>query len=235
MTFFKKLFKKKDEFASKLERIIGFYPNETSFYHQAFLHKSAIKDNELKSFESNERLEFLGDAVLDIIISHYLFTKFPLKDEGYLTQLRSRLVSRQTLNNLGVKIGLKELIKSNLDKESKTVYGDALEALIGAIYLDQGYLFSQKFVEQKLLQSHINIEEVIITETDFKSRTIEWCQKEKLNFDFSITEIDTKGDKSYTAELIIDNIVKGTGTAYTKKKAEQLAAEQFYKSLITTS
>ncbi len=231
MSFLKRVFKKKSAFALKLERILGFYPNQTSFYYQAFLHKSAIKDNELKSFESNERLEFLGDAILDSIISHYLFSKFPLKDEGYLTQLRSRLVSRQNLNNLGAKLGLNELIQSNLDKESKTVYGDALEALIGAVYLDKGYVFAQQFVEQKLLQSHIDIEEVISTETDFKSRAIEWCQKEKVLFDFVISEKDDKNEKLYTAELIIENIVKGIGTAYTKKKAEQLAAEQFYKTI----
>jgi ribonuclease III len=231
LTFLKRVFKKKSDFALKLERILGFYPDETSFYYQAFLHKSAIKDNELKTFESNERLEFLGDAVLDSIISHYLFSKFPLKDEGYLTQLRSRLVSRQNLNNLGAKIGLNELILSKLDKETKTVYGDALEALIGAIYLDKGYVFAQQFVEQKLLQTHIDIEEVISTETDFKSRTIEWCQKEKLSFDFIITEQEEKNEKLYTAELVIENVVKGKGTAYTKKKAEQLAAEQFYKTI----
>lgn len=231
MSFLKRIFKKKSDFALKLERILGFYPNQTTFYYQAFLHKSAIKNNELKSFESNERLEFLGDSILGSIISHYLFAKFPLKDEGYLTQLRSRLVSRHNLNNLGVKIGLNELIQSNLDRESKTVYGDALEALIGAIYLDKGYAFAQQFVEQKLLQTHIDIEEVITTETDFKSRAIEWCQKEKLNFDFFISEKEDKNEKLYTAELIINDMVKGTGIAYTKKKAEQLAAEQFYKTI----
>lgn len=231
MSFLKRIFKKKSDFALKLERVLGFYPNQTTFYYQAFLHKSAIKNNELKSFESNERLEFLGDSILGSIISHYLFAKFPLKDEGYLTQLRSRLVSRHNLNNLGVKIGLNELIQSNLDRESKTVYGDALEALIGAIYLDKGYAFAQQFVEQKLLQTHIDIEEVITTETDFKSRAIEWCQKEKLNFDFFISEKEDKNEKLYTAELIINDMVKGTGIAYTKKKAEQLAAEQFYKTI----
>lgn len=232
MSFLKDLFKKRSDFALKLERILGFYPNQTAFYYQAFLHKSAIKDNELKSFESNERLEFLGDSVLGSIISHYLFAKFPLKDEGYLTQLRSRLVSRQNLNNLGAKIGLNELIQSNLDKESKTVYGDALEALIGAVYLDKGYAFAQQFVEQKLLQTHIDIEEVITTETDFKSRAIEWCQKEKLNFDFVISEKEEKNEKLYTAELVIEDVIKGSGTAYSKKRAEQLAAEQFYKTIV---
>ncbi|MBL4592973.1 MAG: ribonuclease III [Flavobacteriales bacterium] len=228
MTFFKKVFRKKDEYALVLERITGFYPHQVSIYQQAFLHKSLTQNNELQSFESNERLEFLGDAVLDSIISHYLYNKFPKKDEGYLTKLRSRLVSRQNLNNLGVKIGLQELMKFNLERASKSIYGDALEALIGAIYLDRGYSFAQQFVEERLLQNHIDIEEVILTETDFKSRVIEWCQKEKLSFDFKITEQEEKNEKLYTAQLIINGELKGAGSAFTKKQAEQLAAEIVY-------
>ena len=231
MSLFKKVFRKKDEFAQTLERIIGFYPGQVSIYRQAFLHKSLTQTNEIKSFESNERLEFLGDAVLDSIISHYLFTKFPKKDEGYLTKLRSRLVSRQNLNNLGIKIGIKELIKSNLERESKSIHGDALEALIGAIYMDKGYQLAYKFVEERLLQNHIDMDEVIQTETDFKSRVIEWCQKEKLAINFKITEQEENNEKQYTAELYIDNISKGIGMDFTKKKAEQLAAEQFYKTM----
>ncbi|MBL4668512.1 MAG: ribonuclease III [Flavobacteriales bacterium] len=227
--FFKRVFRKKDEYADILERIIGFYPHQVSIYKQAFLHKSIIQNNQLQSFESNERLEFLGDAVLDSVISNYIYHKFPKKDEGYLTKLRSKLVSRQTLNNLGVKIGLQELMKSSLDRASKSVYGDALEALIGAVFLDKGYTAAQKFVEEKLLQNHIDIEEVIQTETDFKSRVIEWCQKEKLSFDYKITQQEEKKGKLYVAELLVDNIPKGRGISYTKKQAEQLASEQFYK------
>jgi ribonuclease-3 len=229
--YLKRVFRKKDNYALTLERIVGFYPDQTSIYKQAFLHKSLIQINELKHFETNERLEFLGDAVLDSIISHYLFNKFPFKDEGYLTKLRSRLVSRQNLNNLGVKIGLKELMKSNLDKASKSVYGDALEALIGAIYLDKGYLFAQKFVEERLLRNHIDIEEVIQTETDFKSRVLEWCQKDKKEVIFKISEKEEQNEKLYTAVLIVDEEQKGLGTAYTKKQAEQIAAEKFYQEI----
>ncbi len=232
MAFFKKVFGRKNEIALTLERIIGFYPNQISLYQQAFLHRSLTQNNILKSFESNERLEFLGDAILDSIISHYLFNKFPKQDEGYLTKLRSRLVSRQNLNHLGVKLGLKELIKANLDRESKSIYGDALEALIAAIYLDKGYPFAQKFVEQNLLHNYIDLEEVIQTETDFKSRVIEWCQKEKLGFDFKITEQEKNNDKLYLAELFINEKMNGIGLGDTKKIAEQLAAEKFYKKLL---
>jgi ribonuclease-3 len=231
LSFFKKVFRKKNEFALVIERIVGFYPTETSLYEQAFFHKSLTQNNDFQFFESNERLEFLGDAVLDSIISHYLYNKFPKKDEGFLTKLRSRLVSRQNLNTLGVKIGLKELIKSNIERESKSIYGDALEALIGAIYLDKGYVVAKFFIEEKLLQNHIDIEMVIQTETDFKSRIIEWCQREKLNFHFKIIEQEENSEKLYSAELIVNQVTKGTGTAFTKKKAEQLAAEQFYKEI----
>ena len=229
MTLLKKVFKRKSEFAKVMQRVIGFYPDNIELYRQAFLHKSVIQDNNLKPFESNERLEFLGDAILDSIISHYLFNKFPFKDEGFLTQLRSRLVSRQSLNQLAVKLGFKELINARLEKESKSVYGDALEAIIGAIYLDKGYLTTQKFIEDRLLHNHIDIEEVLNTETDFKSRVIEWCQKEKQDFEFIIEENAT--NKTYTANLLINKEVKGFGEAHSKKKAEQLASEQFYKTI----
>lgn len=229
MTLLKKVFKRKSEFAKVMQRVIGFYPDNIELYRQAFLHKSVIQDKNLKPFESNERLEFLGDAILDSVISHYLFNKFPFKDEGFLTQLRSRIVSRQSLNNLGVKLGFRELINARLEKESRSVYGDALEAIIGAIYLDKGYVATQKFIEDRLLQNHIDIEEVINTETDFKSRVIEWCQKEKKEIEFKLDE-DSSG-KIYIATLLINNEEKGKGDAHSKKKAEQLAAEQFYKTI----
>lgn len=229
--FFKRIFRKKDEYALTLERLIGFYPHQISIYKQAFLHKSVLHNTELQPFESNERLEFLGDAVLDIVISDYLYQKFPKKNEGYLTKLRSRIVSRKTLNNLGVKIGLQELMKSKLERASKSVYGDALEALIGAIFLDKGYTAAQQFIKEKLLQNHIDIEDVVQTETDFKSRVIEWSQKHKARFEFKISEGEESYEKFYTAELIINNENKGKGVAFTKKQAEQAAAEEFYNTL----
>ena len=229
--FFKKVFRKKDAYAEKIARITGVYPNQTSIYQRAFLHRSALQINQLQAFESNERLEFLGDAVLDSIISNYIYHKFPKKDEGYLTRLRSKLVSRTTLNNLGVKIGLKEVMQINIKSASKSVYGDALEALIGAIFLDKGYVVAQKFVEDNLLQNHIDIETVIKTETDFKSRTIEWCQKEKLDFDFLLSEKEEGKGSFYLAKLMVNGTLRGTGTAFSKKKAEQIAAEMFYKTI----
>jgi len=217
----------------ELESLIGYKFQDSHYLIRALTHSSYSNENKKAKLKNNERLEFLGDAVLETITSNYLFCKFPLKDEGYLTQLRAKLVSRQTLNVLCVKIGLNEFINAKLEKESKSIYGDALEALIGAIFIDKGYLAAQQFVEQKLLQNHIDIEEVILTETDFKSRVIEWCHKEKLSFIFNITEQEDKKEKLYHAELLIDNGLKGKGAAFTKKKAEQLAAEEFYKNTLS--
>lgn len=221
------LFKKKSEYALKLERILGFMPDRISLYKQAFTHKSTLVEDK-KSFESNERLEFLGDAILDAIISNYIYSKFPFKDEGFLTQLRAKLVRRQFLNQLAEKIGLTELLVSNLDRDSKSIYGDALEALIGAIYIDKGYKKAEWFVLNKLLQNHVELTEVIETETDFKSRAIEWAQKHKLKFEFEIEEISEGQTKTYLAKLFIDNQLKGKGEAVSKKKAEQIAAEYFF-------
>jgi len=223
------LFKKKSEYALKLERILGFYPDKISLYQQAFTHKSTLVDEAKKSFESNERLEFLGDAILDAVISSYIYGKFPFKDEGFLTKLRSKLVRRQFLNRLAEKIGLEELIVSSLDRESKSILGDALEALIGAIYLDKGYGKAEDFILSKLIQNHVELNDVIETETDFKSRAIEWAQKNKKTYEFQIEEIDSEFSKTYLAKLFMDNELKGKGEALSKKKAEQLASEQFFK------
>lgn len=234
MTFLN-FFKRKTEFALTLERILGFYPNRIQIYQQAFRHKSVIIATDKQFFESNERLEFLGDSILGVIVSHYLFNKFPFEDEGFLTQLRSRVVSRKTLNDLGYKIGLKELIEAKLGKESKTVFGDALEALIGAIYLDKGYSYAEQFVVRQLIQIHLDMDEIIQTETDFKSRVLEWAQKGKQRLEFVITEQEENNVKLFTAELFIDTISRGKGTAYSKKKAEQLASEQFFKKIKISS
>lgn len=215
----------------KLHRILGFYPKNIAVYKQAFTHKSILAGNNKKIVESNERLEFLGDTILDSVVSHFLFTKYPFKDEGYLTQLRSRFVSREMLNFLGRKIGLNEVIEKNQDENSASILGNALEALIGAIYIDKGYKTTQQFVLKRLIQPHVNLEEIAANETNFKSRVIEWCQKNKFDFEF-VTINEASNNKIYTIHLVINNVVKGVGEALTKKKAAQLAAEEFYNKEI---
>ncbi|PIQ15918.1 MAG: ribonuclease III [Flavobacteriales bacterium CG18_big_fil_WC_8_21_14_2_50_32_9] len=223
-----RIFKKKSQYALKLERILGFYPKNINVYKQAFTHKSTLSDNDKKIAESNERLEFLGDTVLSTVVSHFLFVKFPFKDEGFLTQLRSRFVSREMLNLLGRKIGLSELIEKKPEEHAASIYGNTLEALIGAIYIDKGYKVAQNFIYQKLIHNHIDTQEVMVNETNFKSRVIEWCQKDKHTFRFEVKENQEKNIHLYTVELFLDDKLEGVGIANSKKKAEQLASEQFY-------
>lgn len=223
-----KIFRKKSEYAFKLERILGFKPDRISLYEQAFTHKSMLLGTEKKAYESNERLEYLGDAILDAVISAYIFKKFPFKDEGFLTQLRSKLVSRHFLNNLAYKIGLVTFIQSNIDRESKTIMGDALEALIGAIYLDKGFKKTEKFILHQLFEHHVIIEDVLEKETDFKSRTIEYAQKGKHKIEFETEELGEVNKRFYKTKLFIDNQLVGVGEAANKKTSEQIACEQFF-------
>ena len=224
-----KIFKKKSEYAFKLERILGFKPDSISLYEQAFTHKSMLLGTEKQAYESNERLEFLGDSILGTITSVYIFKKFPFKDEGFLTQLRSKLVSRQFLNNLAYKIGIDTFVQSNIDRESKTIMGDALEALIGAIYLDKGFKKTEKFVLQQLFEHHVVSEDVLDKETDFKSRTIEYAQKGKHKIEFETEELGEVNKRFYKTKLFIDNQLVGVGEAANKKTSEQIACEQFFK------
>ncbi len=166
-----------------VKHLIGANPSNLELYRLAFLHASASRESVSKSYkESNERLEFLGDSVLGMITAAYLFKKFPFKDEGFLTEIRSRMVSRESLNVLGRKLGLEEVIeyenqrKTSLSRSS--MYGDALEAFIGAIYLDKGFGFTQKFITQKILTQYFDLDTVVQNNPNFKSILIEWAQKE---------------------------------------------------------
>ncbi len=227
--FSKRSFKDK-KFKKIIKGILGKKPGNPALYLLALRHSSVGKD-------SNERLEFLGDAVLGAIVGDYLFKKFPYKDEGFLTEIRSRIVKRETLNGLAVKIGLNKIIQyqSNQKKNTnshKSIYGNALEAFIGAIYLDKGYQFCSKFVIKKLIQPFIDIDSVISTNTNFKSILIEWAQKHNKDIRFDI--INETGDnhsKVFTAQVHIENEAIGTGQGASKKKAEQAAAEKSCKML----
>jgi len=178
---------------------------------------------------SNERLEYLGDAVLSTIVADYLFKKFPLKDEGFLTEMRSKIVSRNSLNKLSYKLGLDKFIESNGDAgiHSNSINGDAFEAFAGAMYLDKGYTFAQKIIINRIINIHINIEELQQKETNFKSRIIEWAQKEKHSIEFRLTdEVGNGHNKQYIVDLYINDISESNGRDYTIKGAEQLAAEK---------
>ncbi|MBI2272009.1 MAG: ribonuclease III [Bacteroidetes bacterium] len=209
-----------------LKNILGFYPKNIDLYKQAFRHRSACKD---KKQSNNERLEFLGDAILSAVIGHYLFMRFPFKDEGFLTKMRSKLVSRTQLNLLAKKLGISAFIETNGDSgmRNSSVSGDAFEALIGAIYLDKGYKVANLFILKRVLSVHLDIDEIEQTETDFKSKFIEWAQKEKAPFEFRMREEVGNGpDKQFIIELVLNNEVKGMGRHFSKKRAEQMAAEE---------
>ena len=225
----KYLFTPDKNFTRQLKRILGFRPRNFKLYQLAFVHKSASHIVFNNTRINNERLEFLGDAILDSMVAEYLFGKFPDKEEGFLTQTRSKIVNRDNLNHMAIKLGISEMIISKMSRENhKSVYGDALEALIGAIYLDKGYDRTRRIVLERIIQSHININQLLETEIDFKSRIIEWGQKNKKSVNFtSFEEMDEHSNSPVfiTHLIIVDDIV-GRGSGNSKKEAEQNAARQ---------
>ena len=228
-TLFLSKFSRKDKFSKNIKNIVGFYPSDVFLFKTSLVHKSAVHDSSTGFKESNERLEFLGDAILGAIVAKYLFEKFPGKDEGFLTEMRSKIVSRQSLNALAVKIGLNNLIISRLDKNSKTesIYGNAFEALIGAIYLDKGLEVCETFLLKKVIEPNISLDKLENEETNFKSRIIEWAQKEKQDLAFEILQEYGEGrGKEFEAVIVLDGKQTTTGRDKSKKGAEQKAAEK---------
>ncbi|MEY4525046.1 MAG: Ribonuclease, partial [Bacteroidota bacterium] len=178
--------------------------------------------------ESNERLEFLGDSVLGMITATYLFQKFPFKDEGFLTEIRSRMVSRESLNVIGRKLGLEEVIEFEVQRKTSmsrtSMYGDALEAFIGAVYLDKGFAFTQNFIIKKILTQYFDLEAVVQNNPNFKSMLIEWAQKEGKKVAFELDQEGEHHNREFTALVMLDGEKVSEGKGYSKKKAEQTAA-----------
>ena len=211
-----------------IDDMFGFIPNNIELYKLALIHKSASLVLEDGRAINNERLEFLGDAVIEAVTSDYLFIEYPDRDEGFLTQLRSKIVSRQSLNVLAVNIGLDRHVISNgsTSVTQKHIYGDAFEAMIGAVYLDQGYEFVNRLLINRIYFRHLSLDELTESETDFKSRLIEWCQKNRHKIVFR-----TGYDKEYSANhpvfystVLVDGMEVGHGSGDSKKEAEQHAA-----------
>ncbi|RJE75199.1 MULTISPECIES: ribonuclease III [Reichenbachiella] len=230
MFLFKK--SKNRSYSNYVKRIIGGSPSNIDLYYLAMRHTSAAQEKRKGFLESNERLEYLGDAVLGVVVAEYLFNKYPFKDEGFLTEVRSRIVNRENLNQLSKKIGLEEILEYNGhlkgNKQSfKSIYGDALEALVGAVYLDKGHQFTKNFILKKLIIPHVDIDMVISTDTNFKSKVIEWSQKENKKLSFEVVELDSqKHFKKFEAKLFVGKKEISTGYGLSKKKAEQAAAEK---------
>ena len=226
--FWRRLFGDDKQFRQSLTNICGFYPNNVELYKMAFRHSSVAQHVKSGVSNSNERLEFLGDAVLGSVVAHFLFTKFPFKDEGFLTKMRSRIVSRQNVNKLAVKLGIESFIMKVNDARPgfKSLNGDALEAFIGAIYLDKGYEVARDFILNRIIKLHVDLEAIEHTDTDFKSKMIEWSQREKKAIRFELVGEEGKGhEKFYTVNLCIEGEAAGTGKGFSKKIAEQMAAE----------
>ena len=216
-------------FHESLRNILGFYPSNIALYKLAFRHSSASQTIKKGVKDSNERLEFLGDSVIGTVVADYLFKKFPYKDEGFLTKMRSKMVSRAKHNQLAIKLGLNKFMEVNNNRfktQPGSINGDAYEALIGAIYLDKGYKAVQNFILTRIINVHIDMEEVETKEIDFKSKFIEWVQKEKKEFRFEVlSDGGTAADKQYIIQLIVENEIVGTAQHSSKKRAEQLASE----------
>jgi ribonuclease-3 len=218
------------EFYLFLKNLIGFYPQNLKLYDLAFLHKSASTIDSRGNFVNNERLEFLGDAILSAVIADFLYNRFPQEDEGFLTKTRSKLVNRTFLTKLTYDMGLNVFIDSNTTKniDNSHIYGDALEALIGAIYLDKDYQAAQYFVTKKILSKFVNLTEIEQNDLNFKSRLIEWSQKNKKELEFDTTEEfnDKTKQPKFTTVVKVDNKKIGYGTGASKKEAHQNAARQ---------
>jgi len=224
------------EFYLFLKELLGFYPANLKLYDLAFIHKSASVFDSQGNMVNNERLEFLGDAILGAVIADFLYNRFPQQDEGFLTKTRSKLVNRTFLTRLTFDMGLNIYIDSNTIKniDKSHIYGDALEALIGAIYLDKGYQDAKYFVTKKILSQFVNLNEIEQKDSNFKSQLIEWCQKNKKEVVFETTEEEAK-DKSkaplFVAVAKVNNKVFGKGTGTSKKEAQQNAAHETLNKL----
>ena len=219
-----------------IQTVVGTTPTNLSLYQLATRHSSIARKNSKGIKESNERLEYLGDAILGAAVADYLFKKFPYKEEGFLTEIRSRIVNRESLNNLGRKLGLENVIEydqANKGKLShKSLYGDTLEAIIGAVYLDKGYEFCKRFIWKKLLIPYFDLDEIVHSIINYKSRIIEWAQKENKEIKFDIIEVKSqKHYKEFTALVYIDDEPQGRGHGFNKKKAEQDAAQKTFELL----
>ncbi|MCD4735181.1 MAG: ribonuclease III [Bacteroidales bacterium] len=194
----------------------------------ALCHKSAARESIKGLRLSNERLEYLGDAVLGLIIADYLLRKYPYKDEGFLTEVRARIVNRSHLNKLGLKLGLDNYIVSEINgHHAKSLYGNALEALVGAVYIDKGYKSTKRIVLERIIESHTDIDRLVHENNNYKSQLVEWSQKEKVPVEFRVvSEKETRIGKLYKVDVLIKEKVVGSGEDKTIKGAEQIASEK---------
>ena len=236
MLFFRKNRESK-EFNGFFKNILGYTPRRTELYHVAFTHRSSSSSCNGHRI-NNERLEYLGDAVLSAVVADFLYKKYPYQGEGFLTELRSKIVSRASLNKLAVKIGLVGLIEYQKDSSGgfKSIGGDAFEALIGAMYLEKGYKFTQRVIVNKILCTCLDVDAVATTDWNFKSKLIDWGQKNHKKVTFEVVKTIAQSHanrRQYESLVSIDGIPQKSAVEFSIKAAEQLAAEKTYKDLVS--
>ena len=223
--------KEDGNFFMTVHKILGFKPKNLERYRIAFIHRSMnIKDEEGNPI-NYERLEFLGDATLSAVIASHLYLEVPTGDEGYLTKMRSKIVSREHLNELGKELNLIKYVESNIPKGQfgENIHGNLFEALIGAIFLDRGYKYCEKFIYKRIIIPHVDIEQLEGKVISYKSLLIEWCQKEKKTFNFEVYEDTGKDEiRHFAVKLSIDNKIVSKARATSKKKAEEKASKRAY-------
>lgn len=218
-------------------KMIGFYPDNIQLYEQAFLHKSSSIEADDGKWLNNERLEFLGDAILDAIVADVVYKYFPNRREGFLTNTRSKIVQRETLNRIAIELGIDKMMvySAKLNTHNNHMYGNALEALIGAIYLDLGYRKCSRFIREIIIKKYINLEQIARKEVNFKSSLIEWSQKNKIEITFELIEnfIDHEGNPVFQTAVCLGDMQIGIGIGYSKKESQQNAAKMAIKKLRT--
>lgn len=226
---FKRDYRQNKRYYALLKVIFGVCPNNIELYKLALIHRSSSFYADNGTPINNERLEFLGDAILEAIVSDYLFIEFPDRNEGFLTQIRSKIVSRSSLNDIAMQIGLDKhvIVQYSNNHIQKHLYGDALEAMIGAIYLDKGYDYTNRLVINRILRKNLNLDKLTQVETDFKSRMIEWCQKHKLPIVFDTIPSTGYNDHTpiFMSRIVVARQEIGFGEGFSKKEAEQIAAK----------
>ena len=228
-------FRKEKELFSSLYKILGFYPHHIEYYRQALVHKSIGKRNDKGKPLNNERLEFLGDAILDAAVGYIVYRHYEGKREGFLTNTRSKLVSRETLGKLANEMGLSQLILSAGHSNSHNSYvgGNAFEALVGAIYLDRGYDACMWFFENRVLGKYINLDKVAYKEVNFKSKLLEWSQKNRVRMEYRLMKQkkDDNGSPVFSFVVVLEGIEGEKGSGYSKKEAQQLASKETLQRL----
>lgn len=228
-------FRKERELFSALYEMLGFYPKHINYYRTALLHRSMAMKNEKGRPINNERLEFLGDAILDAVVGDIVFHNYPKKREGFLTNIRSMIVSRKNLGRLATKIGLDKMVSNTAHNHTHNSYigGNAFEALVGAIYLDRGYAYCRRFMEKRILSEMINIDKLVNSDENFKSKLLEWTQKRKVTLEFVLIDEGTENGCSpyFEYQVLLNGICGGIGRGYSKKESHQKAAHETLKML----